>query len=107
MNERSYRVHERITAMHHILVEVGLMLMQLDISTWLTRIEAEYREMPGLQLTGRQMQRLWGLDRQTCEVIVEVLVNRGVLCETSRHVFVLAERRFDPDVRTISRTVRE
>lgn len=65
------------------------MLVQLEMSNWLTLIEAEYREMPGLQLTGRQMQRLWGLDYQTCEAIVEALVRRGVLCETSRHAYAL------------------
>jgi len=27
-----------------------------DIPEWLTRIEAEYREMPGLQLTEPQMR---------------------------------------------------
>jgi len=46
---------------------------------WLTRIEAEYREMPGLHLTARQMQRLWGLDEDTCTWLLEALVVSGFL----------------------------
>jgi hypothetical protein len=69
------------------------MFAGLQMSNWVALIEAEYREMPGLQLTGRQMQRLWGLDRETCDAIVEVLVSRRILCETSKHAYMLAERR--------------
>ena len=57
---------------------------------WLIRIEAEFREMPGLQLTERQMQRLWTLDSGTCAVLLEILVTRGVLRETPGHAFMLA-----------------
>ena len=53
-----------------------------ELLEWMTRIEAEFREMPGLQLTEVQMQRLWGLDRQTCTQLVAVLVARGVLRES-------------------------
>jgi hypothetical protein len=77
------------------------MLPQLEMSAWLARIEAEYREMPGLQLTGRQMQRMWGLEPETCNAIVEVLVSRGVLCETSRKAYMLADRRQAPRVKLL------
>ena len=50
------------------------MPLHTDLTEWLWRIEAEYREMPGLQLTERQMQRLWGLDGQTCAEILAALV---------------------------------
>jgi len=56
---------------------------------WLTRIEAEYREMPGLHLTARQMQRLWGLDARACADVVAILVVRGVLCERPQRGFGL------------------
>jgi hypothetical protein len=39
----------------------------------LHRICCEYLEMPGLQLTRRQAQRLWGLDEQTCVKLLESL----------------------------------
>jgi hypothetical protein len=55
----------------------------------LMRVEAEYREMPGLQLTEPQMQRLCGLDGGTCAAIVRMLVTRGVLWETPAHRYAL------------------
>lgn len=54
------------------------------------RVETEYREMPGLRLTERQMQRLWGLDGGTCTAVVGMLVTRGVLWETPAHSYALA-----------------
>ncbi len=38
------------------------------------RILAEYREMPGLQLTAAQAARLFGLDPASCEQILQLLV---------------------------------
>ena len=43
------------------------------------RIEGEYREIPGLSLTVSQAERLWGLDRSTCEFALAKLVERRVL----------------------------
>ena len=60
------------------------------VSEWLTRIEAEYREMPGLQLTEPQMRRLWGLDAATCAAIIAALVGSGILCETPKHRYALS-----------------
>jgi hypothetical protein len=61
-----------------------------DIPEWLTRIEAEYREMPGLQLTEPQMRRLWRLDGTTCALIIAALLGSGVLAETPKHGYVLS-----------------
>src|SRR6266513_5840113 len=66
------------------------MPVQTELIDWMTRVEAEYRAMPGLRLTERQMQRLWGLDGGTCAAIVRMLVNRGVLWETPTHRYALA-----------------
>ena len=63
---------------------------QTTVSEWLTRVEAEYREMPGLQLTEHQMRRLWGLDGATCAVILAALVGSGILCETANRCYVLS-----------------
>jgi hypothetical protein len=38
------------------------------------RVRAEFLEMPGLQLTCEQAQRLWVIDPQTCMSILERLV---------------------------------
>ena len=43
------------------------------------RVLAEYREMPGLALTIEQARRLWGCDAETCQRVVDVLVERHVL----------------------------
>lgn len=45
----------------------------------LRRIRNEYIEMPGLQLTVRQAQRLWGLDAETCSQAIELLVDAKFL----------------------------
>ncbi len=63
---------------------------QADLSTWLRRIEGEYREMPGLHLTRQQIQRLWCLDAATCAVIIAALMGSGVLRETPQHKYALA-----------------
>jgi hypothetical protein len=43
------------------------------------RVVAEYREMPGLTLTIEQARRLWGCDAETCQRVVDVLVDRHML----------------------------
>ena len=72
---------------------------------WLTLIEAEFREMPGLQLTECQMRRLWGLDDVTCTVIIDTLVAAGVLRETPKHQFTLSGRRAGRNQRSVSRPI--
>ena len=43
------------------------------------RIEAEYREMPGLSLTAAQAARLWTLDSEHCARVLSELINTGFL----------------------------
>jgi hypothetical protein len=56
----------------------------------LLRIKGEYLEMPGLALTLQQAQRLWALDRQTCEAALRKLVQTGFLTPTRAGTFVHA-----------------
>jgi len=58
----------------------------------LCRIRAEYQEMPGLKLTPAQAQRLLGLDRQLCDVLLVELVLTGFLSQTSDGAFVRRDR---------------
>jgi hypothetical protein len=44
------------------------------------RVYGEFLEMPGLRLTSRQAQRLWGLDEQTCRKLLDFLVDAKFLC---------------------------
>jgi hypothetical protein len=54
----------------------------------LQRIEGEYREMPGLNVTAPQAERLWGLDSTTCSFVLTTLIDRGVLRRTTRGTYV-------------------
>jgi hypothetical protein len=52
------------------------------------RVRAEYAEMPGLCLTLPQAQRLWVVDRQTCEAVFTALIAHGFLRMTTNGRFV-------------------
>ena len=56
----------------------------------LTRIQREYREMPGLRLTQAQAQRLWDLDRTTCRAVLATLTERGFLKRTPAGTYIRA-----------------
>ena len=56
----------------------------------LRRIRGEYLEMPGLRLTTAQAQRLWNLDRRTCEELLGNLVTTRFLSKTRDGSFVRA-----------------
>jgi len=45
----------------------------------IARLRAEFREMPGLQLTSAQAARLFGLDASVCDRLLESLVQEGVI----------------------------
>jgi hypothetical protein len=50
----------------------------------LHRVCCEFLEMPGLQLTRRQAQRLWGLEEGVCVQLLEWLVEARFLCRRAR-----------------------
>ncbi len=72
------------------------MLDETDVLSLVARIKCEYREMPGLQLTERQMQRMWRLDGATCQVVITVLVTHGIVVKTPRNAYARADRRDNP-----------
>ena len=49
----------------------------------LTRIRAEYLEMPGMRLTLAQAQRLCGVERMLCKAVFDALVDAKFLCVKS------------------------
>jgi hypothetical protein len=71
----------------------------------LTRIRAEYLEMPGLALTLVQAARLWGTDCAVVEPLLRSLVDSGFLWRTDGGQYV---RRADsPDAaRRLTSTAR-
>jgi hypothetical protein len=56
---------------------------------WIHLVEAEYLDMPGLQLTKPQVRRMWGLEDSTCDEVLKVLVAAHFLRVTERDLYVL------------------
>jgi hypothetical protein len=82
------------------------MLSETDLATWAARIESEYREMPGLLLTKPQIQRLWGLDSDTCDTVVGMLVARHVLVKTGQ-AYAGADRHVSRRSQPLRRSTRK
>ena len=53
----------------------------------LSIMRAEFGEMPGLQLTVQQAQRLWNLERADCTGLLDALVEGGVLRRSGDGVY--------------------
>jgi len=51
----------------------------------LNRVRAEFIEMPGLRLRVEQAQRLWNLERGTCEMVLASLVESKFLTQLPDH----------------------
>ena len=49
------------------------------LTDWLRLVRAGYLEDPGLRLTKAQIQRLWGLDANTCDALIHTLVESRFL----------------------------
>jgi hypothetical protein len=51
------------------------------------RIEAEFREMPGMRLTDAQVRRPWNLSGELCETVLDQMCRAGHLMrdETGRY----------------------
>lgn len=57
----------------------------------LTRlVQAEYAEMPGLSITLVQAQRLWDVDQETCRLVFDRLIARGILRRTKQGRYIRA-----------------
>jgi hypothetical protein len=54
------------------------------------RVKREFVDLPGLRLTPPQAQRLWGLDRETCEALLGALVDARFLHRTPEGMFARA-----------------
>jgi hypothetical protein len=58
---------------------------------WISIIRAECLEVPGLALTTRQAQRLWGLDERTCVGLLDGMVAKRFLRKNARDAYVRAD----------------
>ena len=62
----------------------------MKVSALVERIRGEFREMPGLQLTLDQAQRLFGLDPASCRHVIDTLVEASFLRWTASGTIVQA-----------------
>jgi hypothetical protein len=62
----------------------------MPLQALIDRIRGEFREMPGLQLTLAQAQRLFGLDPAACRHVIDALVAASFLRWTASGTIVQA-----------------
>ena len=49
----------------------------------LARIRGEFMEMPGMKLKLEQVQRVSGIERSVCQIVLDALVEANFLCRKS------------------------
>jgi hypothetical protein len=67
----------------HTLIASSVEESRMDLDEVLCRVRAEFAEMPGLQLTPAQATRLWGLEREACQAVIDALIDASFLRWTS------------------------
>jgi hypothetical protein len=63
----------------------------MDFHALVDRVRSEFIEMPGLRLTLAQATRLWGLDTEACQDVINALVGSAFLRWTSAGTVVRAD----------------
>ena len=71
--------------------EAEMIAAQTTVADWIQLIRSEYLEIPGLNLTRRQVQRLWGLDTVTCDALLEALMEVRFLRRTHAGSYVRSD----------------
>jgi hypothetical protein len=64
---------------------------RMELDHVVHRIREEFLEMPGLRLTPAQATRLWGLERDTCQAVINSLVASAFLRWTAAGAVTRAE----------------
>ena len=62
-----------------------------ELTALIALVRSEYLESPGLSLTPQQVCRLWQLDCDTRDVVLQALVSTGFLRLTKSGMFVRAD----------------
>jgi len=63
----------------------------MELEVIIRHVRDEFHEMPGLRLTPAQATRLWGLEQETCRVVIESLVAAAFLRWTAAGAVTRAE----------------
>jgi hypothetical protein len=72
------------------------------------RIRVEYLDLPGLSLTARQARRLWNLDSDTCQRVLDMMIRDNFLRRTPQAQYVRPDWCRSVDcLRLTDRTARE
>jgi hypothetical protein len=71
----------------------------IDLRKRADDIRNEYLGLPGLSLTMAQAQRLWSLDCDTCQGLLDVMVREKFLKRTADAQYVRADRGRASDAR--------
>jgi hypothetical protein len=58
---------------------------------WVSLIQSEYAEMPGLHLSKRQAERLWNLDSRTADAIFTALEESNFLKRMPNDTYIRAD----------------
>jgi hypothetical protein len=69
---------------------------KVTIARWVRLVEAEYLDMPGLTLTMPQVRRLWSLDAESCEAVLQTLLAAKFLRRTGDDVYERVDRMSPP-----------
>ena len=69
---------------------IVLGVFHMEFHTLVSRVRAEFLEMPGLRLTLKQATRLWGMDDSVCRTVVDSLVEASFLRRAEGGTFVRA-----------------
>ena len=64
----------------------------MELHASVTRVRAEFLEMPGLRLTLAQATRLWGMEQALCATVMDALVRASFLRPTSGGTYMLAQQ---------------
>ena len=63
-----------------------------SLGEWIQIVRGEYLEIPGMQLTQAQIQRLWGLDEGICGAVLKVLTEAQFLSLKPDGRYIRADR---------------
>jgi hypothetical protein len=63
----------------------------MESDALIKRVRNEFVEVPGLRLTLPQAMRLWGLDRDECQRVIDHLVESSFLSRNAHGQFVRAD----------------
>ena len=53
------------------------MVAAAELDSIISRVRNEFLEMPGLRLNVTQAMRLWGLEQEACQRVIDALVKAG------------------------------